>query len=77
MVGALFALAGLSFVAMYVLEAIISRQGESDQSLIFWYLPFLLFGLIGITIGIGGFVFGANRLKQLHQQGFHTDDENE
>ena len=76
-VGVLFGLAGLSFILIYVLEAIISRLGEPDQSLIFWYLPFLLFGLIGIIIGTSGVVYGLNRLKQLNQRDSNDDEEYE
>jgi len=67
-VGGLITLAGISFTIMYILEAIISRLGEADQSLLFWYLPILFMGLIGILTGAGIGVWGAIRLKQIREQ---------
>jgi hypothetical protein len=67
-VGSLIALTGIACVVMYVLEAIVARVGEPDQSLLFWYLPFLFVGLIGIFIGLGIGIWGAIRLKKIRQQ---------
>ena len=62
--GSLMTFAGAAFVVMYILEAIVARAGEPDQSLLFWYLPILLIGLIGLAIGLGACVWGAIRLKK-------------
>ena len=35
---------GVSLVFGYVRGAVLDRLGEADQSLLFWYLPLLLFG---------------------------------
>jgi len=67
-VGGLITLIGIGFAVMYVLEAIIARLGEADQSLLFWYLPILFMGLIGIIIGLGIGVWGAIRLRQIREQ---------
>ena len=67
-VGGLTVLTGIACVVMYVLEAIVGRFGEPDQSLLFWYLPFLLVGFGGIAVGLGIGIWGAVRLKQLRQQ---------
>jgi hypothetical protein len=53
------------FVAAYILEAIVKRVGEPDQSLLFWYLPFLFLGLIGVIIGAVSSVWGIIRLKKI------------
>lgn len=66
--GGLSILIGIGFAAMYVLEAIITRRGEPDQSLLFWYLPILFIGLIGIIIGLVFGVWGAIRLIQIREQ---------
>jgi len=61
--GCLFTASGAGLVLMYVWEAVVSRMGEADQSLLFWYLPILFIGLI---VGKGGlFLFnrGINQLK--------------
>jgi len=50
--GAILMLLGGSLVAMYIVEAVIKRHGEPDQSLVFWYAPFLLFGFIIFRAGI-------------------------
>ena len=67
-VSGLIVLTGIACVVMYVLEAVISRLGEADQSLLFWYLPILFIGLIGILTGIGIGIWGTTRLKKLSQQ---------
>ena len=33
---------------MYVYGAVITRWGEADQSLLFWHLPILFFGIFSI-----------------------------
>jgi len=53
------------FVAAYVLEAVIKRAGDPDQSLLFWYLPFLFLGLIGLIIGTVSGIWGIVRLKRV------------
>ena len=67
-VSGLIVLTGIAWVVMYVLEAVIARLGEADQSLLFWYLPILFIGLIGILTGIGIGIWATTRLKKLSQQ---------
>jgi len=65
LLGGLIASLGAAFVLMYVWEAIVSRMGDPDQSLLFWYLPILFLGLI---VGMGGlFLFkrGINHIKSM------------
>jgi hypothetical protein len=62
--GSSIAIMGATFVAMYVLHAVVARVGEPDQSLLFWYLPILFLGMIGIVIGLGMSTWGVNRLRQ-------------
>ena len=49
--GTLIFLAGAGLVLMYLWHGVITRIGEADQSLIFWYLPILFMGLIGLAVG--------------------------
>lgn len=56
-------LAGVTFCAMYVVEAFIKRIGEADQSLLFWYLPILFMGLFSLMAGLGLLAWGRNRKK--------------
>lgn len=51
--GVLLILAGMTLCAMYVLEAVIKRIGEADQSLLFWYLPILFTGIFCVMAGLG------------------------
>ncbi len=60
--------AGITFIVLYVLEAVIARRGEPDQSLLFWYLPVLFLGLIGMVIGLGVSVWGIIRLREIRRQ---------
>ena len=62
--GSLATFTGAAFVVMYILEAIVARAGEPDQSLLFWYLPIVFMGLIGMVIGLGVCVWGVIRLKK-------------
>ena len=72
-VGGLVALIGLGLAVTYVLEAIVARLGDPDQSLLFWYLPILFMGLTGIIVGIGIGLWGSVRLRQLKQQDSNPD----
>jgi hypothetical protein len=66
--GCLMVLAGIIFIVLYVLEAVIARRGEPEQSLLFWYLPVLFLGLIGMVIGLGVSVWGVIRLREILRQ---------
>ena len=73
-VGSLIILIGIGFTVAYVLEAIVVRLGEPDQSLLFWSLPILFMGLTGIVIGSGIGVWGVIRLRKIQQQGTSSDN---
>ena len=53
---------------MYVYEAIIVRVGEPDQSLLFWYLPILFLGILGMVIGLGVGAWGGSRVRVIRRQ---------
>ena len=59
--GIVLMLFGLMLCVAYLLEAVIKRMGEGDQSLVFWYLPFLLFGVISMLSGYGLITRSRNR----------------
>ncbi|MHB1342056.1 MAG: hypothetical protein ACYC77_09595 [Coriobacteriia bacterium] len=61
---ALLILSGLSFVVMYFVSAVVERVGEPDQSLLFWYLPILMIGVIGVLIGIGAGILGVLGIRK-------------
>ena len=63
-IGGLIVLAGTACIVIYVLEAIIARLGEPDQSLLFWYLPILFIGIISVIIGLGVGVWGVISLRK-------------
>jgi len=65
--GILIILIGGLLVTAYILEAIVKRAGEPDQSLLFWYLPFLFAGLFGLVIGTLSSSWGILRLKRMKQ----------
>ena len=48
---------------MYIYEAIISRIGEPDQSLIFWYLPILFIGITSLIAGTILFISSYKKIK--------------
>ena len=61
--GGIFLLLGVSFIGMYLWEGVISRIGEPDQSLVFWYLPILFLGIIGILVGSFIFRKGLRQIR--------------
>lgn len=63
-VSGLLILGGLTFVVMYFVSAVFERVGEPDQSLLFWYLPILMIGTIGILLGVGVGILGALGLRK-------------
>lgn len=60
--GAALIIAGAFFVLLYFKDALFLRLGEADQSLLFWYLPFLFAGISGIVCGV---VFGQAGMRGL------------
>ena len=61
--GVLAALTGVGLIGSYVWWAVVARWGAADQSLLFWYLPFLLFGLAGVVYGSTAGAWGVRRLR--------------
>jgi len=66
--GALATAVGLWSIAAYFLEAVIARVGEPDQSLLFWYLPLLFIGIIGLILGVAAGTWGVWRRKRRLEQ---------
>ena len=66
--GGLIAVLGGIFVGMYFWEAVISRRGEPDQSLIFWYLPILFIGTIAAVAGLSIFRRGLGRIQRMRKE---------
>jgi uncharacterized membrane protein len=48
---ALMCFIGVTLIIMYINSAVIERLGEGDQSLLFWYLPLMLIGIICVKAG--------------------------
>ena len=67
MIGSLMSIIGAIFVVMYIVKAVIERIGENDQSLLFWYLPVLFMGLLGIKFGIKIGFWGKHMRETLGQ----------
>lgn len=64
--GGLICLSGIAFVALYILEAIVNKLGEPDQSLLYWYLPILFLGVFGLLLGSGSVTWGVVGLRHAH-----------
>lgn len=64
-IGALIFLIGVVFVTMYISEAILTRVGDPDQSLLFWYLPILFMGITGIILGLVTGILGLIGLRKI------------
>jgi hypothetical protein len=67
MLGMALSIAGATLVVAYILEAVVARWGEPDQSLVFWYLPILFSGGLAFTAGMLASVWGFKRLRWIHR----------
>ena len=65
-IGTLLSLIGGLLVFAYIFEAWINRIGEVDQSLLFWYLPLLLIGLVALISGVTLGIFAFKKRKHLN-----------
>ena len=63
-IGVAATLVGLVLTGAYILEAVIERRGEPDQSLLFWYLPILFIGMVSIIAGLASSVWGFVHLRR-------------
>lgn len=63
--GILLVLLGMIFMGMYAWEAVISRIGDPDQSLLFWYLPILFIGIFAMLGGLLLLYLGRTRLRTI------------
>ncbi len=61
--GGLLTVSGAVFIGMYIWGAVISRLGEADQSLVFWYLPILFIGAGAVLGGLFMFRQGLARTR--------------
>jgi hypothetical protein len=51
--GIMVGLFGMLLIGAYVSQAVVARIGEPDQSLLFWYSPFLTCGVMALISGLG------------------------
>lgn len=65
--GIMLFLLGAGFIGLYVLEAVIMRLGEADQSLLFWYLPILFIGIAALGYGVKLGLHGRRRFRGVRQ----------
>ena len=66
--GGFITVLGGVFIGMYIWEAIISRMGDPDQSLIFWYLPILFIGAIAAVGGLSIFRRGLCQIRRMKKE---------
>jgi len=62
LLGILLALCGI-FGVSYYLHSVISSVNQPDRSSIFWFLPFLFFGIILVGGGVYFFIIGIRSVK--------------
>ena len=66
---------GAVLIIGYIIEAYVARRGEPDQSLLFWYLPLLMVGLIVLGTGLSTGIWGFNRLRKIKHQNPSNDSQ--
>jgi len=62
--GVAAAAAGVALVVGYFAEAVVARVGQPDQSLLFWYAPFLLVGVAAFLGGCTAAYFGFRAVRR-------------
>ena len=60
--GIILMITGLFGIVSYIVT-LIESSNQADQSLIFWYLPFLLFGIVFLTVGTLYTIMGFRSFK--------------
>jgi hypothetical protein len=73
--GIVLIIIGALLITGYIIEAYVARRGEPDQSLLFWYLPLLMVGLIVLGIGVGTGIWGFGRLRKIKHQNPSNDSQ--
>ena len=63
--GIVLTIIGAVLIIGYIMEAYVARIGEPDQSLLFWYLPLLIVGLITFVAGLSTGIWGFIRLRKI------------
>ena len=66
-VGSLAGILGVVLIIGYVSEAVVASAGEADNSLLFWYLSFFLFGFIFLVSGISAVIWGVRNLRKINK----------
>jgi hypothetical protein len=66
---------GVLLIVGYITEAYVARIGEPDQSLLFWYLPLLIVGLITFVAGLSTGIWGFIRLRKIKHQNLSNDNQ--
>ncbi len=61
-VGITLIITGLFGIVSYIVT-LFESSNQADQSLIFWYLPFLLFGFVFLIIGVLYIVMGFKSFR--------------
>ena len=72
--GFLLSFIGVALMAAYVMEAIVGPFGEADRSLLFWYLPVLFIGIIGLGLGLSLGAWGFARLRKPRPGAIEDED---
>ena len=73
--GIVLIIIGAVLITGYIIEAYVERIGEPDQSLLFWYLPLLIVGLIAFGIGLSTSIWGFNRLIKIKHHNPSNDSQ--
>jgi len=73
--GIILTIIGVLLIVGYIMEAYVARIGEPDQSLLFWYLPLLIVGLIALGSGVSTGFWGFNRLRKIKHKKLSNDSQ--
>lgn len=66
--GIVISIIGAVLIIAYIMEAYVTRRGDPDQSLLFWYLPLLFIGFISFVTGLSASIWGFNRLRKIEMK---------
>ena len=73
--GIVLIIIGAVLIIGYIIEAYVARRGEPDQSLLFWYLPLLIVGLITFVAGLSTGIWSFIRLRKIKHKNRSNDNQ--
>ena len=66
--GSLLAIMAAGLIIIYMFEAVVNSNGQTDLSLLYSFMPMLIAGIVGLPFGFGISMWGLARLRKIRDQ---------